>query len=89
MPGIKKNLISVPLIVKAGIHVHFVDDKCMVHDFSNGDVIVMSDTLCNSLYRLDTYKRVALNALADHTTSMAKMELWHARFGHLNFNSLL
>ena len=89
VPGIKKNLISVPLIAKAGLHVHFVDDKCMVHDYSNGDVIVMSGTLCNGLYRLDTYKRASLNALAVHTSSMAEMELWHARFGHLNFNSLL
>ena len=62
VPGIKKNLISVPLIAKAGLHVHFVDDKCMVHGFNNGDVIVMSGTLCNGLYCLDTYKRAALNA---------------------------
>ena len=89
VPGIKKNLISVPLIAKAGLHVHFVDDKCKVHDLSNGDTIVMSGTLCNGLYRLDTYKGVASNALVAHTSSLTEMELWHARFGHLNFNSLL
>ena len=40
--GIVKNLILVPLIAKAVLNVHFVDDKCMVHDFSNDDVIGMS-----------------------------------------------
>ena len=73
--GIKKNLILVPLIAKVGLHIHFVDDKCMVHGFSDGDVIMMSSTLCNFLYRLDTYKRAALNALVVHTSSMAEMEL--------------
>lgn len=89
VPGIKKNLISVPTISSLGLHVHFVDDKCMVHDFSNGDVIVMSDTLCNGLYRMDTYERHASNALLIRTPSMAETELWHACFGHLNFNRFL
>ena len=71
-----------------GLHVNFVDDKWKVHHFSNCDVIVMSGTLCNGLYRLDTYKRAASNAFMAHTSSLTKMELWHARFGHLNFNSL-
>ena len=57
VPGIKKNLISVPTIANVRLHVHFVDNKCMVHDFSNGDVIVMSGTLCNGLYRSNTTDR--------------------------------
>ena len=81
--GIKKNLILVPLIAKVGLHIHFVDDKCMVHGFSDGDVIVMSSTLCNFLYLLDTYKRAALNALAVHTSSMAEMELSACSFWSL------
>ena len=57
VPGIKKNLLSVSALAKVGLIVTFVDDKCTVHDLSNGDVIIASGILCRGLYKLIDYKR--------------------------------
>ena len=37
VPGIKKNLLSVFALAKIGLVVKFVDDRCTIHDLSNGD----------------------------------------------------
>ena len=91
VPGIKKNLLSVSALARVGLVVKFVDDRCTVHDLSDGDTIVASGSLCRGLYRLAAYEKcvkdVACTVSDLQTVSDAK--LWHARFGHLNFASLL
>jgi transposase InsO family protein len=91
VPGIKKNLLSVSALAKIGLVVKFVDDRCTVHDLSNGDVIIASGILCHGLYKLIDYER-SVNDLAcavHDSQAMSDAKLWHARFGHLNFASLL
>ena len=39
VPGIKQNLLSLANI---GLVVKFVDDRCIVHDLSYGDIIIAS-----------------------------------------------
>ena len=91
VPGIKKNLLSVFALAKIGLVVKFVDDKCTVHDLSDGDSIIASGSLCRGLYKLNTYgssvKDVACAVVDSQAVVDAK--LWHLRFGHLNFASLL
>ena len=91
VPGIKKNLLSVSALAKIGLLVKFMDDRCTVHDLSYGDSIIASGSLCRGLYKLDSYanyvKDVACTIEDSQAVSDAK--LWHARFGHLNFASLL
>ena len=91
VPGIKKNLLSISALAKIGLVVKFVDDRCTVHDLSNGDSIITSGSLCRGLYKLNTYgssvKDVAC-AIVD-SQAVVDAKLWHARFGHLNFASLL
>lgn len=73
--GIEKNFHSAPTIVATGLHVHLVDDRCTVHDFSNGDVVVMSGILCSVLYCRDIHKmHVSSNAMVVHTSTMADMK---------------
>ena len=62
VPGIKKNLLSVSTLAKVGLVVKFVDDRCTVHDLSDGDVIVASGSLCRGLYRLDSYDKCVNDA---------------------------
>ena len=71
--------------------VKFLDDRCTVHDLSDGNVIVAFGSLCHGLYRLDSYDRCVNDAAYSvlDTLAMSNAKLWHARFGHLNFNSLL
>ena len=91
VPGIKKNLLSVSTLAKAGLVVKFGDDRCTIHDLSDGDVIVASGSLCRFLYRLESYDKCVNDSayfLLD-TQAMSDAKLWHACFGHLNFSSLL
>ena len=63
----------------------------LVHDLTYGDTIVASGLLFCGLYKLSTYGKcvedVACAVVDLQAVSDAK--LWHARFGHLNFASLL
>ena len=88
---LKKNLLSVSALAKIGLVVKFVDDRCIVHDLSCGDNIVASGTLCRGLYKLNMYGKCVEDsacAVMD-TQAISDAKLWHARFGHLNFASLL
>ena len=91
VPGIKKNLLSVSALAKIGLVVKFVDDRCTVHDLSYGDIIVASSTLCRGLYKLTMYGKCVEDSTCAVMDSQAisDAKLWHARFGHLNFASLL
>ena len=88
---VKKNLLSVSGLAKIGLVVKFVDEKCIVHDLSCGDIIVASGWLCRGLYKLSMYGKCVEDsacAVMD-TQAISDAKLWHARFGHLNFASLL
>ncbi|MCO5573108.1 hypothetical protein L7F22_026873 [Adiantum nelumboides] len=91
VPGIKKNLLSVCALARFGLVVKFVDDKCTIHDLGFGDEIVASGILCRGLYKLTLYDKCGqnfANVVVD-TKAISDAKLWHARFGHLNFASLL
>ena len=89
VPGIKKNLISVPAVALGGLDVKFSGHKCTVYDLEDAGTIVASGTLRKGLYRLDHYAASTHDAMAVVSTEeRANAELWHARFGHLNFKSL-
>ena len=68
-----------------------MDDRCTVHDLSDEDVIVAFGSLCRGLYRLDSYDRCVNDAAYSilDTQAMSDAKLWHSRFGHRNFGSLL
>ena len=91
VPGIKKNLLSVSALTRFGLIVKFVDDRCTVHDLSSGDTIVASGSLSRGLYKLDAYVNCVedVACAASDLKAVSDAKLWHARFGHLNFASLL
>ncbi|MCO5577113.1 hypothetical protein L7F22_030936 [Adiantum nelumboides] len=91
VPGIKKNLLSVSALAGLGLVVKFVDDRCTIHDLNFGDEIAASGILCHGLYKLTLYDKRwqnFTNVVLD-SKAILDVELWHARFGHLNFTSLL
>ena len=91
VPGIKKNLLSIFALAKIGLVVRFVDDRCNVHDLTDGDTIAASSLLFCGLYKLSTYGKCVEDvacALVD-LQAVSDAKLWHACLGHLNFSSLL
>jgi len=89
VPGIKKNLLSVSSFAQRGLVVSFEDAKCVVRDRENDSVLVATGTLCRGLYRLDPYERHSACVVSTSTSAMQDAELWHARFGHVNYGSLM
>ena len=91
VPRIKKNLLSIFALTRVDLVIKFVDDRCTVHDLSDGDTIVASGSLCRGLYKLNSYeqdvKDVACTIFDMQAVLNAK--LWHVHFGHQNFASLL
>jgi len=85
VPALKKNLISVSTITDNHLKVEFGKFGCIVKDVQDHYRVVSTGTRVGGLYRLDvTVKRHV--ALTSTETSTA--ELWHHRYGHLNYNDL-
>ncbi|MCO5565008.1 hypothetical protein L7F22_018678 [Adiantum nelumboides] len=90
VPGIKKNLLSVSSLAKNGLRVIFEDDRCIVRDRENGYSLVTTGTLENGLFVLDRYEKQIQACIAEtKTQAMQDAELWHARFGHVGYGSLM
>ena len=87
VPGIKKNLLSVPTLARGGYHVAFEDNKCVVRNREKGMPIVLTGSLTvKNLYQIDNNQDVddlACTATTSNLTpSMQQTKLWHARYGH-------
>ncbi|MCO5594752.1 hypothetical protein L7F22_048785 [Adiantum nelumboides] len=90
VPGIKKNLLSVSSLAKNGLRVIFEDDICIVRDRENGYSLITTGTLENGLFVLDRYEKQIQACIAKtKTQAMQDAELWHARFGHVGYGSLM
>ncbi|MCO5572900.1 hypothetical protein L7F22_026661 [Adiantum nelumboides] len=90
VPWIKKNLLSVSSLAKNGLRVIFEDDGCIVRDRENGYSLITTSTLENELFVLDRYEKQIQACIAEtKTQAMQDAELWHARFGHVGYGSLM
>ncbi|MCO5587489.1 hypothetical protein L7F22_041438 [Adiantum nelumboides] len=90
VPGIKKNLLSVSSLAKNGLRVIFEDDRCIIRDRENGYSLITTGTLENGLFVLDRYEKQIQACIAEtKTQAMQDAELWHARFGHVGYGSLM
>ncbi|MCO5611034.1 hypothetical protein L7F22_065284 [Adiantum nelumboides] len=90
VPGIKKNLLSVSSLAMNGLRVIFEDDRCIVRDQENGYSLITTGTLENGLFVLDCYEKQIQACIAEtKTQAMQDVELWHARFGHVGYGSLM
>ncbi|MCO5598046.1 hypothetical protein L7F22_052136 [Adiantum nelumboides] len=90
VPGIKKNLLSVSSLAKNGLQVIFEDDRYIVRDRENGYSLITTGTLENGLFVLDRYEKQIQACIAEtKTQAMQDAELWHARFGHVGYGSLM
>ena len=75
---------------KNGYQVIFEDGKFIMQDRDNGIFLVTIGTLENGLFVLDKYdEHINAHAIEIETKAIFDAKLWHARFGHLNYGSLL
>ena len=86
VPSIKKNLIYISTLTDNNLKVEFGKLRCVVKDIQDHYKIVARGTKTGGLYKPD----VALNIKQALTsTTMSTEELWHHRYGHLNYNDLM
>jgi hypothetical protein len=84
VPGLKKNLISVPILESKGYSIAFTKGKALMWS-SNED---MSTAITIGTHESGLYKisGQVIQALAHEMVNPCK--LWHRRLGHLNYNAL-
>ncbi|MCO5575101.1 hypothetical protein L7F22_028898 [Adiantum nelumboides] len=78
------------LSCKNSLRVIFEDDRCIVRDRENGYSLITTGTLENGLFVLDRYEKQIQACIAEtKTQAMQDADLWHARFGHVGYGSLM
>ncbi|KAK1419234.1 hypothetical protein QVD17_28397 [Tagetes erecta] len=84
IPSLQSNIISLGKATECGCDIHMKDDLLLMHD-DKGKLLMKVQRSKNRLYtiRLKTGKPVCLQAKIDNDDW-----LWHARLGHVNFDSM-
>ena len=75
VPEIAKNLVSVSAMVGKGYEVLFENDKCYVT--KNNKTMNIGHLTNSNLY--------VINTEPDFVSGKASLEVWHCRFGHINY----
>ena len=84
VPGLKKNLLSVGVLEEKGYIVAFTKGKAIMWP-SDGD---MSSAIVIGVKEGNVYRLTGNPIQAQVHTVMNPCELWHRRFGHLNYRAL-
>ena len=84
--GIKYNLISISRITDQYLKVELFKSHCVIKDMLDQMKSIATGVCVRRLYKLDV-RSVSHQALA--SSAMSVENLWHQRFGHINFSDLL
>ena len=85
VPELKHNLLSIGQFLLWGFHVHFNEDMCKIKD--KHDALITKVKMTQS--KMFFLKRNSQIDSCMHTIIQDKTWLWHFRFGHLSFKTLL
>ncbi|GLT33021.1 hypothetical protein SLA2020_076440 [Shorea laevis] len=81
VPDITKNLVSINLLYKRGLRVILESDKAIIS--KNGNFVGKGYS-CDGMFKLSINEINNVSAyIVEHSSS-----LWHARLGHVNYESL-
>ena len=89
VPQLKRNLISLVQIRQQDHSIHMFDGIVEIRR-AYGNVIVMTGVEDNKLLKLNGTSSNSHNSanLVQHNSNLSSSLLWHARFGHINYDSL-
>jgi hypothetical protein len=74
LPGLKNNLLSIGQLQQKNLTIVFSNDLCKVYHENRG--LIMSTQM--SVNRMNIMK----------VTKLSQSQLWHHRYGHLNYKGL-
>jgi len=84
VPGLKKNLLSVPQLTAEGKYVLFGPEGVAIFR----KLKVIGTPIMEGRRRQSVYVLSAESAYVDKTRRNETGDLWHARLGHVNYNKL-
>jgi transposase InsO family protein len=84
LPGLKNNLLSIGQLQQKNLTIVFSNDLCKVYHESRG--LIMSTQM--SVNRMYIVHASVLTPMCMKVTKMSQSQLWHQRYGHLNYKGL-
>eukprot|EP00794_Sanderia_malayensis_P009008 gene9008-9970_t len=79
VPKLAKRLLSVIAMTQMGAEITFNKDECVVT--KNGRKIRLGQVIDEKLYQVNATESANYSSVADEQT----MQLWHCRYGHVNY----
>lgn len=79
VPGLAKNLLSVPQIVSSGYRVKFQEKRCIIEDEKGRRI--MDIPMTHKSYRIRMSSAQVEETMS--ASEQGKMETWHKRLGHV------
>ncbi|CAJ2634874.1 unnamed protein product [Trifolium pratense] len=84
LPGLKNNLLSIGQLQQKNLTIIFSNDICKVYHESKG-LIMSTQMSANRMYKIHAS---VLTLMCMQVTKMNETQLWHLRYGHLNYKGL-
>ncbi|XP_010436687.1 PREDICTED: uncharacterized protein LOC104720492 [Camelina sativa] len=78
VPGLEKNLLSVPQIISSVYQVRFQDKRCIIQDANGKEIMDIQMTNKSFKIKLSSVEEEAMTANAQME------ETWHKRLGHVS-----
>ena len=85
IPIIRKNLVSVALLVKNGFKRVLVSDKTVI---SKNEMFIGKGYPNESLFKLNVMVVDSINKNSASVYLLELNDLWHVRLGHVNYRAL-
>lgn len=83
VPGLEKNLLSVPQIISSGYRVLFEDKRCIILDPMGKNI--MDIPMKHKSFRI-TWNLIQEMGMV--VSEQETMDIWHRRFGHVGNSRL-
>jgi hypothetical protein len=80
VPGLRTNLLFVSKITDENYSIVFHKKQCLIKDPNNN--IIVRGLQCDDMYRFDGIPKLQQ---AFMTCFTSESQLWHERYGHLNY----
>ena len=86
IPKIRKNLMSEPMLSKKGFKLVFKSDKFVL---TKSGIYVGKCYLSEGLFKINCIPKIIINENVIASSYIVESyNVWHARLGHVNFNSM-
>lgn len=82
-PNLAHNLVSVGQLMESGHSLLFDDGKCIIKNKATNEIVARAYMTGNRMFPLDFSTDAALMS-----KNLEESELWHLRYGHLNYRGL-